>query len=109
MKRSQYPQNLRSISLSREQIAMLRDVISDLSTYAQKLSNIAESYNRQDVSSYYAGKADGLNALDRFLRGDMLDHDEFEDEETSIVDETLSPEQRAASSEQRSSGRARRR
>ena len=64
--REEYPSRLREIGLTERQIEMLRAVIHEM-----------QIRNGQFLNDYWFGKIDGLNAVDRFLRGDMDAHDEF--------------------------------
>lgn len=83
-KRSEYAKRLADVGLTKEQTTKLRDVLEEMMTYASRMSNKAHANPFTDqadyVERYYSGKADGINAVDRFLRGDMDAHDEFEDE-----------------------------
>ncbi len=77
-KRSEYHTRLAEIGLEKAQVEKLRRVLDDMMGYAARLSNTPNAAER--ISAYYDGKADGINAVDRFLRGDMDAHDEFEGE-----------------------------
>ena len=68
-KREEYPKRLGDIGLTKEQIDKLRAVLEEMMAAAARRN-----------SDYWDGKTDGINAVDRFLRGDMDAHDEFEDE-----------------------------
>lgn len=76
--RKRYKEVLKNINLSKEQTTLLRDVLEEMMAYAQRLANVPNVHER--TSAYYDGKTDGINAVDRFLRGDMDCHDEFENE-----------------------------
>lgn len=75
--RKEYPNRLESLNLSKEQVQGLRAILVEMAAYAARIANNASDNVRAD---YFYGKSDGINAVDRFLRGDMDAHDEFEDE-----------------------------
>ena len=91
-KRSEYQQRLADIGLTEVQTEKLRAVLEEMMTPAARKANQLKEYvrkcaehpflgDREDqLSHYYQGKTDGINAVDRFLRGDMDAHDEFEAE-----------------------------
>lgn len=76
MKRSEYKKILKEIGLSKEQTEKIRAVIEDLMTRAERQSNDSEGYSWW----FFGGKTSGLNTMDRFFRGDMDCHDEFDKE-----------------------------
>ncbi len=75
--RNEYETKLAEICLSKEQVKKLRDVLDEMMAYASRLSNTQGAHER--TVAYYDGKVGGINAVDRFLRGDMDAHDEFEE------------------------------
>lgn len=77
--REQYPKILSDLNLSSKQKAGLRSVLEQMMTYAKRTAEKADNVGDDSDNQYYCGKVDGLNAIDRFLRGDMDAHDEFED------------------------------
>ena len=89
--REQYPQRFLDLGLSESQIEGLRAVLDEMMTYASQMANTCEqellksrgptnhTHKLERDRTYYEGKADGFNAFDRFLRGDLDAHDEFDD------------------------------
>lgn len=80
-KRSEYKQRLAEIGLTKAQTKKLRAVLEEMMTSASRTAHKAE-FAGSDQSYYFHGKADGINAVYRFLSGDMDAHDEFEEEDT---------------------------
>ncbi len=101
--RKEYKQRLGDIGLTKEQTEKLRTVLEEMMTLAARTGNGVYWEEHEDengkrekrqrslrlhplteaeerLHSYFEGKTDGLNAVDRFLRGDMDAHDEFDKE-----------------------------
>lgn len=91
----EYPARLAAIGLSKKQSMLLRAVLEEMLVpphrRANRISEDIRLYHDDSVVieelkqrvHYYEGKADGINAVDRFLRGEMNCRDEFEDPEES--------------------------
>lgn len=91
-KRSEYQKRFNDIGLTVKQTDLLRDVLEEMMVRAGRKANELDAYVRKCVDHpflgdledqqvhYYRGKADGINAIDRFIRGDMDAHDEFDEE-----------------------------
>jgi hypothetical protein len=75
--RDEYPQRLAECNLTLGQVEKLRAVLDEMMTMARRIANTPGLDGR--IEYYYNGKADGINAFDRFLRGNMQAHDEFDD------------------------------
>ncbi len=74
-KREEYKQRLAEIGLTKTQTKKLRLVLEEMMTSARGRANRVTS--GLVMYSYFDGKADGINAVDRFIRGDLDAHDEF--------------------------------
>ena len=89
-KRDEYPQRLAEIGLTKDQTKKLRAVLEEMMTYAARKGNNVKYTDRgrrkltdqeDRFVQYCEGRSDGINSVDRFLRGDMDAHDEFPDED----------------------------
>ncbi len=81
--REEYPKRLQEIGLTKEQTEKLQLVLEEMMMSAARNGNrvkYSTSSNGPFVS-YMEGKSAGINAVYRFLGGEMDAHDEFEDEE----------------------------
>ncbi len=80
-KREEYKARLADVGLTKEQTSKLRAVLEEMMAKASRTANAYHSptHSEQQTIAYFQGKADGINAVDRFVRGDMDAHDEFED------------------------------
>jgi len=85
--RKEYPARLKAIGLSTEQVKLLRDVLEEMMTLASRQANkvkySSDSVGADRFVTFMEGKSIGINAVDRFLRGDMDAHDEFGKENDS--------------------------
>ncbi len=87
-KREEYQERLKEIGLTSEQIEKLRDVLEEMMNHASRTANkiaypggktVELSRQESLFVTLYEGKAAGINAVYRFLSGDMDAHDEFDD------------------------------
>lgn len=77
--REEYPQRLADIGLTKEQIDKLNAVLEEMMAVPSRTANKLDGEAYPRLQRYFYGKADGINAVYRFLNGDMDAHDEFED------------------------------
>jgi hypothetical protein len=87
-KRNEYAVLLEDIGLSNKQTSKLRNVLAMMMNHANRTADKVaypegkgRELTRQEALfvAHYEGKASGIDAIDRFLRGDMNAHDELEE------------------------------